>query len=127
MVYAELATIKDMDIDLTGLAHVSKVLSMLKHKNDAGGNLLLSKKAPLRASKRRKSSNGHQSLQRSMSAKDLVTGSSNSAFVRGMQDLTQRLFGTLGSSNNRLLSPTAKVTPHELVSRMDGCGSYSYL
>ena len=127
VIYTELATIKDMDIDLTALAHVSRVLSVLKNKaqdvarSASGGVLHNSTGRRKNLPVAKMNSGGHRSPQRAMSARDLVTRQSsfgNSAFLRGMQDLTQRLFGTLGQGatvGSRATSPTAKVTPHQLV------------
>lgn len=127
VIYTELATMKDMDIDLTGLAHVSRVLSVLKNKaqdvarSTSGGVLHHSTGRRKNLPAAKMNSGGHRSPQRAMSARDLVTHQNsfgNSAFLRGMQDLTQRLFGKLGQGaavGSRATSPTAKVTPHQLV------------
>ena len=112
---------------------MSQVLNMMKNVNNpfGGGSAVVadSSETPIvtpvgKGLRKRNSTSKSKGLQRSLSAKDLLTTSKgkrpDSAFVRGMQNLTQRLFGKMGNSGRVVgkLSPNqnrAKVTPAELV------------
>jgi len=115
VLYSELATIKDMDVDLTALAQVSRVLSVLKDRHvDPHTPQQNTRKIRKRPSS--SSSSGHRVLHKTMSARDLVTSpTASSAFVRGMQNLTSRLFGGSSTNLKAAAQSAAKVTPHELV------------